>query len=202
MPISPRRPRKPWQRPWKARSVEWFDGNSSGSPSEPDQCSFVRQHYTCGAHAFELTGQTDTEHLDRQENTILRVVGQIQTNIGFVSLGQYGADPIRYGLLVVGDNEDLSTWTIPRLIDADDIEKYEWMWLHQAAVRWQQVVQPGGAEATTMAWTNVEFDVKVKRKLGKNDKLVMVRFFPDLPTSPGGLVYHEARLLRVLVKTG
>lgn len=212
-----RRPnfRRPFGTKGARRPVSWFDGSTTGMGTLPESsdCQEVTKAYTCGKHVFAILQKVDIEHLDRDEVLVERVIGTIVTNVAPLDNAIGGFDPnwtaVRYGMLVVEEVEDLSTWPIPDLRDPEDLKDYEWMWLHMSTPYQMEAWTTQGSAPNLSSYVSasltrhaVNFDIRVKRKIGKSDSLVMVRHFGVPSSAPeiGGNTHFETRMIRVLTK--
>lgn len=192
------------------RPVRWIEGNSSAGVEElPETTSFTLTPTldtslwpTAGGTEL-IFGDDDLDWMDKNEATIERVVG----DISLVGFGLYDS-PLnivtqayyRLGILVVEEVEDISTWVPPSLWDREAVEEYEWMWLKQG------LLKPAFAPLVTAdyrLWYNDELhlDLRVKRKMGKKDHLVILGQF-GLGGTPlvGTVGFTCSHLLRVLFK--
>jgi len=167
-----------WRRrpPLPKRPVRWIDANSNTSGAE--ECEVTPSQVTCTpAGPRELVaGRIDLEYSDRNEATLVRLVGNI--DIGWLSLidggGNWALPLFRLGILLVEEQEAGGSPTL-NLFDTDTLERYEWLWLHQELGK--PIVVPFGATNQIRGTVHIPVDLRVKRKAGRRDLLVLYRQF-------------------------
>lgn len=146
----------------------------------PDTCGTAIVNLQCEPSSPRelLVGDLDIDWSDKSEVTISRIVGSISITGESVRTAISGAPYgilVRLGILVTEDTDRV--YNLIDLGDPESLEEYEWMWLHS------QILDPMGFEPggeylnTDTAWTssyaNIPVDIRVKRKLGKKDSLLL-----------------------------
>lgn len=189
-----RAPRQGWRR-GRRRPTRWVDCFSSniasgasgaigGGSISPGVDTGIASSYR------ELVvGDLDTEWADANEVLVERIVGQISlsgtdtdttiADIGSLP-GRWGflIPAVRLGLVVVEDVDDSSgPLDLPALFNADDLQDAEWMWLFQlGSPNETHLAFDTSISSAVRTWTHdVHLDVRVKRKLGRRDRLVLVQ---------------------------
>lgn len=203
-----RRVRRPIPLGGVRRPVRWIEGNSSAGLEELPHTTAFNFTPTLDTSLWPSAGGTelifgdqDLDWMDRNEATIERIVGDIAVNGFYLVTGDdvVTAYFYRLGILVVEEVEDISTWVPPSLWDRESIEEYEWMWLKQG-----NLIGTSTTVGPAALWfgDDIHIDLRVKRKIGKKDHLVLLGQFGTGATDFDGLLSTEARhLLRVLFKT-
>jgi len=206
--------RRPWRK--SRRKVEWFDGLSAGSldredggepytlpciiPTLPLVCDSFEEGTTRSTFRTVWSGPADAEHIDDSNALIERIVGSIEVRC-YVDINP---NPlllplVRFGLLAIeeagpGDGteyEDIS------LFENEHIQDYEWMWLHQATM-WSQ---PTAITDGINGQAHIDLDVRVRRKLGRQDAVLLFASFVTPVASnvePPETQVHSYPFLRVL----
>lgn len=199
------------------RPVRWIEGNSAiGTEPLPAVSAFaftptLDTSLWPTAGGTELVfGDDDLDWMDANEATIERVVGDIDVTGFFIHTGSsWHLSPfVRMGMLLVQETEDISTWVPPSLWDREAIEEYEWMWLWQshlvpinAPVPLSSLTTPGGEQFINYDTPTVHVDLRVRRKVGKKDHLVLLGQFGLGAGIDGDIGISATHLLRVLFKT-
>jgi len=183
--------RRPWRGRRTNRTGRWVDCNSTALVPGED-CRVESTNFVCavqdpnamvGGTKVLLTGDFDMEWADRGEVRVDRVVGDIQVSSRSVaSQNEWYLPMLRIGLLLVEEVQDIAAWVPPNLFLQEDLEEFEWMWLWQPDLEVQPpLLNPQGASGQESPqfsgfrnWDSTHLDLRVKRKLGKKDHLVML----------------------------
>lgn len=193
-----RAPRQNWRR-GRRRPSRWIDCNSTqASAGAVGAGSIIIQAGTPAESAAGyrelVVGDIDTEWADANEVLVERVVGDIsmsgydilssltdETELLALAQSWVSMGPLtRIGLVVVEDVDDSETSiTVPSLFEFDDVQDTEWMWLFQLGSPNETHVQVDETnDAGVRMWTHdLHIDVRVKRKLGRRDRLLLVHEF-------------------------
>lgn len=196
--------RRPWRRkPWtKSRPVRWCELNVN---ELTDNCAYGPKNAVCTNEdpstlylgTTELwNGDFDAEYADDANVVVERIVGDVvmRTRVTPDAEGQWIVPALRMGLLAVEEVEDISTWTPPNLWLREDFEEFEWMWLfHTQFDNWWIAL-----DGVVRAGKEQHLDLRVKRKLGKKDHLVMLAQFAGLGGIQGSVVCDWSHSLRGL----
>lgn len=160
-----------------------------------------------------ISGDIDTVVLDRQEVRIDRIVGDLhffQHEAGAAALALVAPTVVRVGLIVEEEStrplggaitsDEYSLW------ENDDLQRLEWMYLEQVPLLSSEHVFDSDAVQTyCRRYWATHLDVRVKRKLGKADKLWLVMSYANgLQTSntsnvPADVYYSD--MLRSVIVT-
>lgn len=187
--------RRPWRRaPWRksSRPKRWISLNSGISIADPVVAappwnfSLMSDDASSGQPpAVTLaTGQLDVEPwADNQEVLIDRIVGDI--NIRGIAANVWDAEPayivapavyLRLGMLVQEEGDATSPPLIA-LGNDEHLEDYEWMWLASFTPQEWNYTPTGGTAGTYIAGMGfsqtLHLDLRVKRKLGQTDQLLL-----------------------------
>lgn len=187
-----RAPRQGWRR-GRRRPSRWIDCFSSVSTAGSLGTSSLALSASSPADVAAsyrelLVGNSDTEWADANEVLVERIVGQISLS-GADAIDNASAavlygnwefllPVVRLGLLVVEDmDQSANPLLVPSLLNADDLQDAEWMWLFQlGSPNETHIALDTVNEATVRTWTHdVQLDVRVKRKLGRRDRLLLVQ---------------------------
>lgn len=170
-----RRGRFPRWRRGRRRPVRWIDGNSNILSIAECAVDSVPIVCTPSDPRELLVGDLDIDWSDKSEVTISRIVGSITLagNSGRSATGllPYGV-LVRLGILVTEDTDRV--YNAIDLGDPESLEEFEWMWLHNQILD----VRAGHTLPSTetlheTTYANVPVDIRVKRKLGKKDSLLL-----------------------------
>lgn len=174
--------RRPWRRPpWRRaakRPVRWLDANSNRTLEPP--------WYTAGGPSplpnqgkVLLWGDDDLEWMDSNEVLLMRLVGSISYGFTVESRptdtfwGIYGPPVLRAGILVCEELDSQGGRPTLDLFDPEVLEEYEWMWLHQAGEYTAGSQIANGSSVFNAYRTDIPLDLRVRRKLGKKDAVVL-----------------------------
>jgi len=118
---------------------------------------------------------------DETEVTLDRVVGSILTQ--FVRVLDPGTPNLveemhqafcRYGLLVAEETEEGAPPPAVNLFDSDVVEAYEWMWIQDVVPEESSTsIVMGDDSVVTTNLTRTPLDVRVRRKIGPKDQLLL-----------------------------
>lgn len=165
-----------------------------------------------------IVGDGDTWWADDNEVRVERIVGNLTFEasaratyldlIGNANLRfkQMLVPVVRFGLLVVAEEDEEVVALPPSLHEHDDLEETQWLYLYQ------------GTGGTGIQWTyeeteiwvvrhciwDVPIDIRVKRKLSRRDRLVMVYehgFLAGIPSTSISAHVSLIHQLRCLVST-
>lgn len=209
--------RSPFRRkPWKLsqRSGRWTECNVSALLGD---CQFGIQPFVCAVEdpvAMQpgtrelLAGDFDMEWADKSHVKIDRVVGDISLATRAIIVGNEWSVPIlRMGLLVVEEVEDIASWVPPNLFVREDVEEFSWMWLWQSS--FEGMVPPlvyGDGPVVeapffsgVRVFDKVHLDLRVKRKLGKKDHLVMLHHAAQAAPTPINFSAGAVHFLRAML---
>lgn len=189
--------RRSWNRKWRPRRpggrrppTRWIDGSTQ---SVEGDCRYQPVNLVCGnppnvpmapfAGCVEIiSGEVDLDWADKSESRLDRIVGwtnfQFQSTI--IQSNEVSWPLIRAGILVAEEIDDIASWSPPNLFDHDHLEEFEWMWLWQGEGRSFNTVQEQeypGLNSTIWGGVDVEMDIRVKRKVGKQDHVILVGQF-------------------------
>lgn len=200
--------RRPWRRkPWaKRRPTRWIELNCTQGSAD---CVMEGIPILCYSEDPDVRqvrdmwyGDDDMEYAD--DNTVLleRIVGSI--NVGALALpdagGNWALPEIRMGLLVVQEVEDLSTYRPPSLYIREDIEEYQWLWMHEFNSTENAWQNDSRLPAGVRYGRHLDIDLHVKRKLSKKDHLVLLTE-RSVPYLAGTVVASYTYLMRGLFST-
>jgi len=208
--------------PGRRRPVRWIDAFSAGVTQTVEggfttgvmpPGSIVPAAGPSTLNFRELVvGDLDTEWADANEVLLERVVGDIRVSgydiANFERLGGVAWNQlqtlVRMGIVLVEDTDEDSTPEPPGLWTADDLADGEWLWLWQLGSPQNEHVQVDDVNAECIRVWNHDYhlDLRVKRKLGRRDRLVLCHEFVMV----GGVFLAEHAvdvqpLLRALVST-
>lgn len=210
-----RRPnfRKPFGTKRARRPVRWIDANSSRTDAE---CRYTDDVISCFPTRGKdlIYGDLDMDWSDKTEVTLSRLVGQLSFSASsnftsVVPLQTQRQAPqlnvvLRAGILV---REEVGTFLesgVIDLFDPENIEEFEWMWLKSCHVPWwgDGFHTPSGLpdEVVTSVYSQFtwDLDLRVKRKLGKQDHLVLFRQWA-VGAGPFDVTFQGHTLLRELM---
>lgn len=182
-----------WPRKWRPRRpggkrppTRWIDGSMQTN----DTCVFQPTNMVCAnapnvpmsafAGCFEIvSGENDLDWADKSESRLDRVVGRLSIGLRSIQqqLDSFSLVFARMGMLVVEEVDDITTWQPPNLWDHDHLEEFEWMWLWQGNILDDNVLlveATGGQLGDLRTWRTIDIDCRVRRKLGKQDHLVLL----------------------------
>jgi len=186
------------------RPVRWFDGGSTVGQTDPplvQTWSLAPDPSTWPAAGGRelIAGDIDLEWMDKNEVVVERIVGDLA--FSFLSVPVPPSTEIfalvRLGILVVEEVESLASWVPPWLFDNEAIEEFEWMWLNQFVIKGDPTVEAG----VVRGYENVHIDLRVKRKMGKKDHLVLVGQFGNNFAIGVDQFVACWQLMRVLLKS-
>lgn len=159
--------------------MRWIECNSTNSV---DECSYLNRGISCGvtppslSRTILLDGDADIEWADRNEVRIDRVVGNInvamQTRIEG-GTGNWQEPTFRLGILLHEEVEDLAELGPIDLWDRESVEEYEWLWLWEGMSETHFTLNLGTENHRIFGRVHVPIDLRVKRKMGKKDLLVL-----------------------------
>lgn len=186
-----RRGRIPFRRRAR-RPASWHDALSTSTLGQPGKPWAPLNNVAAGIPTLTmrelLVGNVDAQYLDREEVRVDRIVG----DLSFYAWRQYsdhtayvGDVPpvVRWGLVVEEDpkDEDFATTTPTvgnsrySLWDAGDLAQTEWMYLSEPHLQRDSAFWEGTDTNIVATWRSHEHvDIRVKRKLGKADRLWLV----------------------------
>lgn len=207
--------RRPWRRaPWRGKSrrpVRWVELNCS-ERGGLETCEVNSNVAVCNtpdpslrtAGVLELwSGDFDAEYADDGNVVVERIVGDI--SLGGISLmggGQFVVPYVRLGMLAVEEVESVATWDPPDLFAREDLEEFEWMWLYGTDFKGNWVPTLSGEATQGMRYGDtIHLDLRVKRKLGKKDSIVMIAQFGTLGPLVGSVNVGYFHTLRGLFST-
>lgn len=216
-----RRGRIPFRR--SKRPVRWVDANSSqlaedtlflpaGSIFLPALGGEFTQNYR------ELVlGDVDTSWSDANDVLLERLVGEVSVFAkSFQVTPDQGAESavfsyaglvfpvVRMGIVLLEDVDDDNTTPPipPGLWTADDLRDGEWLWLTQVrefpSAHMYVGEDPGLA---TVQVKDIHLDLRVKRKIGRRDRLVLCHEFATVGNVGSSNAVDVQCLLRALVST-
>lgn len=202
--------RRPWRKkPWSKgnrRPVRWVELNCNETISD---CTIEGHNAVCAFDDPDLrrlgttelwSGDFDAEYADDANVVVERIVGDI--SLGGISLhsdGQFVVPYVRLGLLAVEEVETIATWEPPNLFLREDLEEYEWMWLYGSNFKGNWVPTLGIEAVPGMRYGDeLHVDLRVKRKLGKKDHLVLLAQFATLGPPVGSITVGYFHTLRGL----
>lgn len=209
--------RRPWRRaPWRKsrRPASWHDGNTTGTLSASPGDNWAQLNGPAGAAASPtlrelFAGDTDALYLDREEVRLDRIVGDIQFWTASVTEPTLAFPPVvRFGLVVEEDPNDPaggSTGAAYNLFEAVALRDVEWMYLEEPSPSTTSIPFVEGSEGITGVFRDFHWhshlDIRVKRKLGKADRLWLVMMYANGNESvPGsnnwGSPVFESHMLR------
>jgi len=188
-----RAPRQGWRK-GRRRPTRWVDCFSTGLSS-----GGLRGHpwnalvtVVAGTESPStlreiISGDLDTEVLDRQEVRIDRVVGDLhfmQQETGPGALGLVAPTVVRVGLIVEEDSTRPPATPITSaeysLWENDDIQRLEWMYLEQVPLVHDETGEDSANDVLYYRrYWSTHLDVRVKRKLGKADRLWLVMSYAN-----------------------
>jgi len=208
-----RRVRRPFGKASR-RPVRWIDAASKNA----DECQFTNIDVLCTPTTGRelISGDLDIEWVDKNEVVLERLVGSLSywasTSLEQSFPAADGRDTpnlrmlVRTGILVREELGSAAAADAIDLFDNESIEEYEWMYLHQHAPIWMgdnfSILGPTtGFPLVSLysQWTE-DLDLRVKRKLGKKDHLML---FQQWAAGPGAfdMSLSAAHLLRQLIKS-
>jgi len=135
------------------------------------------------AGCFEVvSGENDLDFADKSESRLDRVVGKVSIGLRSIQVeaNVFSLVFARMGMLVVEEVDDILTWQPPNLWDHDHLEEFEWMWLWQGNIidgeaGLLQLPNPNDPSFVDVrSWRTIDLDVRVRRKIGKQDHLVLL----------------------------
>lgn len=214
-----RAPRQGWRR-GRRRPTSWHDcfsvgspfvGGFSGCPWEPLSTPGVLPGPAVITTREIIAGDIDARYLDREEVRIDRIVG----DIGFYTASAVDAAPValppvvRWGLVLEEDPQDVSTTITTQGYDlwsSTPLGDLEWMHLSEPKICPNPVALPGDSVTLREFYWHDKVDVRVRRKLGKTDRVWLVMTYGN-GTEAGGTstnnwgspVYHRWMARTVLV---
>lgn len=163
-----------------------------------------------------IVGDIDTEWADANEVVLERLVGDIHVR-GVESVGVPPEDTIishwnelstlvRMGIVLIEDVDEQTATDQkpPSLWSADDLADGEWLWLWQlGSPQENHVYIDETDEVVQRVWCHdYHLDLRVKRKLGRRDRLVLCHEFAvPAPTLVGTHSVSVYPLLRQLVSS-
>lgn len=214
--------RRPWRRrPWRKtrRPASWHDAFStglaaSGNPGFPwAQLTPPSAGQALSTLREIMAGDVDAVYLDREEVRVDRIVGDITFWTASATDGVLAQPPVvRMGLIVEEDPAERTA-----TIDADTYSLWsptalgnlEWMYLEQPM--WAASLGPRGAESDPQQgvrefYAHSHLDIRVKRKLGKADRLWLVMSYGNGFAADAGVTsnnwlseVYEAHMLRCVL---
>jgi len=198
--------------PGRRRPVRWIDAFSANSVSNDGTVTAgsIGPSVASSTQWYRelVVGDIDTEWADANEVVVERLVGSVGLACGSVleATLPYAASnrllPIcRLGLLVVEDVDEGAAFSPPSLWQTDDIQDGEWMWLHQVRAWDKPHIIWDGADVWMLAHHDIRIDLRVKRKLGRRDKLVLCHDFRYVGNMPSLATVDVQPYLRCLVST-
>lgn len=224
-----RAPRQRWRR-GRRRPVRWIDAFSAplaldasgdaiagampAGPIVPGGLGVSAGDLYTVDYRELVVGDIDTEWADANEVVLERLVGDITLG-GVDSLsapegivGSYNSlrTLVRMGIVLLEDVDEQTTSTEkpPSLWTADDLADGEWLWLMQIGSPNQEHMETDATgEVYTRLWNHdFHLDVRVKRKIGRRDRLVLCHEFAlPAPVLVGTHAVSVHPLLRALVST-
>jgi len=135
-----------------------------------------------------LVGDGDTWWADANEVRLERVVGSIALQVSARALEADLAGNtnywltrmcpiVRFGLLVVAEEDEEVVALPPSLHESDDLEESQWLWLHQTqggvGIQWA-FENASDLYLQRQAVVDIPIDVRVKRKISRRDRLCLV----------------------------
>lgn len=212
--------RRPWRRaPWRKsrRPASWHDANSTGSLGggvfggawATLEAPSVVPGSAVSTLRELIVGDIDGLYLDREEVRIDRLVGDIE----FYTSSSLDAAPValppvvRFGLVVEEDPRDSGT-SYPvdayNLWDPAVLKDAEFMYLEQPVRELSNPPLPGDSVTYREFYWHSHLDVRVKRKLGKADRLWLVMSYANglegsSPSNNWGSPVFESHMLRCVL---
>lgn len=132
-----------------------------------------------------VSGEVDLDWADKSESRLDRVVGSIGLKYRTIITqpDNFVWPDVRLGMLVVEEVENIVDWIPPNLWDHDHIEEFEWMWLCQRqALAFGDHIEVGDfpqVGSFVFGAYDQDVDIRVRRKLGKQDWLILVVQFAN-----------------------
>ena len=182
-----RRGRRRMGMPLRKRPSRWIDCNSTVAA----ECQWSGGTVPCTPNAGRdlVFGDLDMDWSDKSEVVLGRIVGDVSLFATSSSNKPNPAVPfdvipnhrllVRLGVLVREEVDSFAGIEFIDLFDNEAIEEYEWMYLQQTQMepRWGRtfVVSDGmtGENWVNVLQKDIHLDIRVKRKLGKKDHLVL-----------------------------
>jgi len=228
-----RAPRGKWRR-GRRRPVRWIDGFTAvpavveaGPPATttgylPDALVLPQGTATSSINYRELiVGNLDTEWSDDNNVLLERLVGELSfklnlwnnfTNANRLLENFNSFSPVvRLGVVLIEDIDEGNATPPepPSLWQADDIADGEWLWSHQFRA-WQHFEYRPDPASVTAAYVHalhdIHIDLRVRRKIGRRDRLILCHSWAFVGAPPAELDEFAISLelhplLRVLVST-
>lgn len=189
--------RRPFRRPpWrKRREVRWVDGNSAVVNSATGLLPAASiLPVTTGEATVNyrelLVGDIDGEWADSDQVLLERLVGDIcihgrdlvpVTGEGAADIYAAGLQlmpVVRMGLVLIeGVDESVTAPTAVGMWENDDIADGEFLWTKQLRCASEAHVQSDVDNMVRIWCEDIHLDVRVKRKLGRRDRLVLIHEF-------------------------
>lgn len=200
--------RRPWRKkPWSRgnrRPVRWVELNNTETV---DDCQVSAHNAVCAFDdpvlrkpgTLELwSGDFDAEYADDASVVCERIVGDISLGgISLASDGQFVVPYVRLGLLAVEEVENIGDYEPPNLFLREDLEEFEWMWLYGSDFKgnWQPTLDWEAVPGMRYG-DQLHIDLRVKRKLGKKDHIVLLAQFATLGPLVGSVTVGYFHTLR------
>lgn len=190
-----------WKR-GRRRPTRWIDGNSNQLATA--NCGTVISNLQCEPTDPRelLVGDLDIDWSDKNEVTIARIVGSIALAGNSVRTNSAGAPYhvlVRMGILVTEDTDRV--YNAIDLSDPESLEEFEWMWLHQQVLDMDGFASGGDALGAETTWAatkaNIPVDIRVKRKLGKKDSLVLFAQHALMSFVPNNFVFDTGMAVQL-----
>jgi len=173
------------------RPLKWISGASETDPEAADPCRVKISPVACfdgdggvpSAHEI-VAGRSDLIEMDRNESTMVRIVGQISLDYSQIFYNQLPSFQIPFVRLALVANEgDVSpaTWVPPDLWSRADLEEVPFMWLHQSNFAKGFAITAFGTlnlgpdlNSVIQLRDEIDVDCRINRKIGRDGSIFLV----------------------------
>lgn len=173
------------------RPLKWISGASETNSQLGDPCVVTVNPVPCfdgenslpTAHEI-VAGRSDLIEMDRQESTMVRIVGQISLDYTQIFKNATPSFQIPHVRLALVSNEgDVSpaTWIPPDLWTRNDLEEVPFMWLHQtnfakgfALFSVGNIVVAPGYDSYIQLRDVIDVDCRINRKIGRDGSIFLI----------------------------
>lgn len=122
-----------------------------------------------------IWGDDDLDWMDANEATLERTVGTLSlgTQVSVIPGVFLTLPVVRMGILVAEELQDQSVAPAIDLWERESVEEHEWMWLSQVSDFSWNGDYVNGTTALKAYRADVALDLRVRRRLGKKDALLL-----------------------------
>lgn len=193
--------RRPWRRnPFRKKSLRpfsWHDGYTTGAyaaDAGKPWAALVQPIAGVAQHTFReiLGGSADLTSMDRDTVRVDRIVGDLQFWTAGASQSWNRPPVVRIGIVVEADGDSgTSSPDTVSLWGFNSLGQSKWQYLEELAPQ-HALTWNSASEANQYVWNyRTHLDTRVKRNLGKTDRLWLVMTYGNGLEAAAGATDNE-----------